>query len=130
MENPTGNNLEKELVQLGREVSEKRNLPKHKDLSERELIKKSLEPVIKQMPTGAPISGQPVQVDGQASPDDLNNLPAEAKIKVEKLINLVFNDGLMSGVKEAQKSDAFVLDAFHDALTDKFYEELKKRKLI
>lgn len=128
MKNQAGN-LEKELVQLSREVSEKRNLPEHKDLSERELIKKSLEPVIKQAPIGASTSDQPIQAGGQAA-GDLNNLPAETRIQVEKLISLVFNDGLMRGVKEAKKSDAFVLDAFHDALTDKFYEEMKKRKLI
>lgn len=121
--------MEKEFIRVSSEVSEKRNSPEHKDLSERELIKKSLEPMIKQVSTGAPTDNRPIQDDGQISVD-LNNLPVEAKIQVEKLISSVFNDGLVRGVKEAKKSDAFILDAFHDALTDKFYEELKKRKLI
>lgn len=121
--------MEKELIRVSSEVSEKRNLPEHKDLSEKELIRKSLEPMIKQASTGASTSNHLIQNDGQVF-GDLNNLPAEAKIQVEKLISSVFNDGLAEGVKEAKKSDAFILDAFHDALTDKFYEEMKKRKLI
>lgn len=125
--------MEKELAQLGREVSEKRDLPEYKNLSERELVKETLEPLIKQpTSTGSSAVATDDQNDQTATTvlDNLGDLPAEAKIQVEKLIESVFNEGLGRGVNEAKKSDAFILDAFHDALTDKFYEELKKRKLI
>ncbi|MEK7144019.1 MAG: hypothetical protein AAB820_01670 [Patescibacteria group bacterium] len=130
MDNPSGNNLEKELIQLAKEVSEKRGMPEYEKLSERELVKETLGPLINQASPSGSSAAVSDSRTATISLDDLSNLPAEAKIQVEKLVESVFKEGLENGVKNAKKSDAFVLDAFHDALTDKFYEELKKRKLI
>ena len=46
------------------------------------------------------------------------------------MVDSVFHEGLWKTLAKAKKSDPFVLDAFHDALTDKLYDELKNRKLI
>ncbi len=125
--------LEADIKRLGKEIAEKRNLLEHKNFSERELVKKSLEPMIKQAPASgqqSDVSGRLSDIDNQILPDYLKDSPDEVKIQVEKLVDLVFHQGIMKAVKEAQKSGGFVLDAFHDALTDKLYEELKKRKMI
>jgi hypothetical protein len=127
--------LEADIERLSKEIAEKRNLLEHKGLSERELIKKSLEPMIRQQSSvssqQSDVSGQLLSdVGSQILPNYLKDSPVEIKLQVEKLIDLVFHHGIIKVAKEAQKNGGFVLDAFHDALTDKLHEELKKRKLI
>ncbi|MBT9169085.1 MAG: hypothetical protein DDT19_02437 [Syntrophomonadaceae bacterium] len=126
--------LEADIERLSKEIAEKRELLEYENLSERELIKKSLEPMIRQQPPvggqQSNVSGQMLDVNSQILPDYLKDSPLEIKLQVEKLINLVFHHGIIKVSKEAQKSGGFVLDAFHDALTDKLHEKLKKRKLI
>lgn len=127
------NSLEADIERLSKEITEKRNLLEHKNLSDRELIKKSLKPMIKannEEQKTASESGSENKND--ILPDYFKNSdsPAEIKAQVEKLIDLVFHRGIIRAAKEARKSSGFVLDVFHDALTDKLYEELKKRKLI
>ncbi len=124
--------LEADIERLGKEIAEKRNLLEHKNLSERELIKKSLEPMIElaQPPNQQPTTDDQQQIGIQVLPNYLKDSSLEIKFQVEKLIDSVFHRGIINAAKEAQKSGGFVLDAFHDALTDKLHEELKRRKLI
>ncbi|MDP3015088.1 MAG: hypothetical protein Q8N28_01600 [bacterium] len=124
--------LEADIERLSKEIAEKRNLLEHKNLSERELIKKSLEPMIRQIPVNnlQPTTDDQQQISNQVLPNYLKDSPLEIKLQVEKLIYLAFHHGIIKVAKEAQKNGGFVLDAFHDALTDKLHEELKKRKLI
>lgn len=63
-------------------------------------------------------------------PDYLIAEPAQIKNEVERLIDTAFSEGIEKSVKEARKQGPFILDAFHDALTAKLYEELKKRGLL
>ncbi|MEK7114515.1 MAG: hypothetical protein AAB832_00405, partial [Patescibacteria group bacterium] len=123
---------EADIERLSKEIAEKRNLLEHKNLSERELIKKSLEPMIKQtqLSDQRPTTDDQQQIGSQVLPDYLKDSPVEIKLQVEKLIDAFFHQGVEKTIKEAQKNGDFVLDAFHDALIDKLHEELKKRKLI
>lgn len=128
------NVLEADIERLSKEIAEKRNLLEHKNFSEKELIKKSLEPVIRRMPS---VSGQQSNISGQTSvvnskilPDYLKNLPTETKLQVEQLIDLTFHQGIEKVISRALRASPFILDAFHDALTDKLHKELKNRKLI
>jgi hypothetical protein len=125
------NTLEKDIERLSREVKEKRNLPEYKGLSERELIKQTLQPLIRLSAPAAPSVAKPTpSTEETILPDYLKDSPAEVKLQVEKLVDAVLHQGLEKTIKEANKAGAFILDAFHDALTDKLYEELKNRKLI
>ncbi|MEK7548937.1 MAG: hypothetical protein AAB496_00365 [Patescibacteria group bacterium] len=125
--------LEADIERLSKEIVEKRNLLEHKNLSERELVKQILHPLMEQ-----PLDQQAQTSVAQSTaptgktilPDYLKDSPEEIKLQVEELVDLVFHQGIMKAVKEAQKAGGFVLDAFHDALTDKLHEELKRRKLI
>ncbi|MEK7146749.1 MAG: hypothetical protein AAB772_00655 [Patescibacteria group bacterium] len=125
------NALEVDIEKLGREVSEKRNLPEYKDISEKELIRQFLKPMINQVSNQ---SGQSVvqksSQDSGVLPSYLKDAPAEVKLKIEKLIDAVFHQGLKKAVSEAKKSGFFIEDAFHDALTDKFYEEMRGRGML
>jgi len=127
------NALETDIERLSKEIIEKRNLLEHKNLSERELVKQILHPLM-----GQPLDQQArtsvvqltAPIEKTILPDYLKDSPEEVKLQVEELVDLVFRQGIMKAVKEAQKAGGFILDAFHDALTDKLHEELKKRKLI
>lgn len=77
--------------------------------------------------TPAPTS---VLDESKILPDYLISESAQIKSKVEELIGLVFAEGVERAAKKASKSGPFILDAFHDALTAKLYEELKKRGLV
>ncbi|MBI3671609.1 hypothetical protein HY249_02315 [Candidatus Azambacteria bacterium] len=47
---------------------------------------------------------------------------------LQELVNAAFNDGIVSAIDKAKTyNDPYVLDAFHDLLVDKLYEELVKR---
>ena len=125
------NVISQDVEKLGKEIQEKREQPeiKTQNYSEKDLIKQSTKPMIypqtKQMLT-APTP----QAEDRYLPDYLKNAPNEVKIQVEKLLEYTFKNGLEKGIAEARKAPPFVLDAYHDALTDKLHEELVKRGLI
>lgn len=125
------NILEADIERLSKEIKEKRDLLENKGISNKELLKQTLSPIIKQSGPAQPIqpSVQPAD-DSKFLSDYLKDASPDVKIKVEKLIESAFRHGLTKTVGEAKHFDPFILDAFHDALTDKMYEELKKRGLI
>lgn len=48
--------------------------------------------------------------------------------KLQHLVDVAFQTGLVSAIDEAKKmNDPFILDAFHDTLVDKLYQELIAR---
>lgn len=124
------NILERDIERLNKEIAEKRSLPEHKNLSERELIKKTLPPISRQNFNQKTQSADQTTTEKTFLPDYMKNLPAETKLQVEQLIDLTIHQGIEKVIKRAQRASPFILDAFHDALTDKLHEELKKRKLI
>ena len=60
-------------------------------------------------------------------PKYMSDEPADVRFQVEKLIDLAWHKSIVAAVKVARKSPPLILDAFHDSLTDKLYEELKRR---
>lgn len=137
--------LDADVERLSHEIKEKKNLPEYKDSSEKEVLKQTLQPIIQQqtLKQNEPINKQKKVSSRQSTskseimesekilPDYLKDYPDdEIKNRVEKLIEMVFNEGLEKAIKEAVKAGGFILDAFHDSLTDKLYDEIKKRNLI
>lgn len=66
----------------------------------------------------------------EALPSYLEKESDEIKSKVEELIDFTFKEGVDKGVEKARLCGPFILDAYHDALTAKLYEELKRRRLL
>ncbi len=60
----------------------------------------------------------------------LANLSDEQIEEVNRLVGLIQDKGIGRAIAEAKTLDPFLLDAFHDALTDKLYEELVARGLV
>lgn len=121
------NALETDIEKLSKEINEKKNLLEYKKITERELIKQTIQPMIK---SGQPAQSVPPKNQSLILPDYAANSSNEIKLQIEELVDSLLRQGIEKVVKRAQRASPFVLDAFHDALTDKLHEELKKRKLI
>lgn len=124
--------LEKHLVHLNKEVEEIMASPEWGGKDYKEAVKEALKPLIFSSAAVSQKNDDQTKTSGRnkSLPDYLKNAPDDLKIKVEELVNLVFSEGLEKTVKRARENTPFILDAFHDALADKFYDELKKRALI
>ena len=125
------NILEQDIKRLSQDIAEKRSSPEYKNMSERDLVKNAVAPMLEEAaPPSQPAQVQPKEEDDSGLPAYLKDSPEEIKLEVEQMVDAVFHEGLRKTLAKAKKSNPFVLDAFHDALTDKLYDELKARKLI
>ncbi len=82
-------------------------------------VSQPVEPAKEAVPTssGSAVSSdddqQPAQVDGE---------------EVKKLSQIAFDKGLTVAIEEAKKlNNPYLLDEFHDALTDQLYKELVQK---
>lgn len=120
--------LEADIERLSKEIAEKREELERHGFSGREMVKKVIAPMMQsQAAVNAPT--QP-RDDNTVLPDYLYTASPEVKLHVEELIDRVFHKGIDATVQRARRAHPMVLDAFHDALTDKVYEELVSRKLL
>lgn len=111
--------IEKEAKSVGGENFEREHL---KSVLERRIY----EP---QTPKQA-IAPQTVNDVSASLPNYMKGSSEADKSTVQALVNLAYQKGLEVAIGEAKKLGPFILDAFHDALTDKLYGELKIRGLI
>jgi len=118
--------LELDIERLSEEIKELKEKVSRPETSDQEMVKSVIKTRIQNQPsqqtTPAPTSGVLPKYLDQESP--------EVRLKVEELIDLAFHKGIDASVSEAKKYGPFILDALHDSLTGKIYEELKARKLL
>lgn len=122
------NKIEADIHRVGQEVREQTGGGATPEATERALVRQSLHPMVKAPATPAPQQGQ--AADDAMLPAYLQDATREVKDRVERLVEDAFEHGVEHAAIEAQKSGPFVVDALHDALSDKFYEELKRRGLV
>ena len=127
----TGATIEQEIAQLEKQLQEKKaNLEQQPEQKEsppdKEILREVVGEKIQQnapayIPKPAP----------QTQTDDTGSIPAELKDKIQELVNLVFQNSLDQGIKQAIKSDnPALIDAFHDVLVDQLYDALLERKKL
>lgn len=119
--------LEKDILRLSQEIKERRETIPKPGISDKELVRTVLGARIQSQ---AALSSPSPQTASPILPDYLRQEPAEIQLQVEKLIDLAFHKGIDASIYEARKSGPFILDALHDSLTAKLYEELKNKKLL
>ena len=118
--------LEKDIAGLSQEILRRQEKAPSPEFSQREILKTVIQEKIQAQPSPAPTD------DAQSSvlPQYLQEESPEVRLKVEELVEMTLHKGIDAAIAEAKKYGPFILDALHDTLTSKIYEELKSRKLI
>ena len=119
--------LEKDIERLAAEVRGKGGTTPE---TQREAVKQTVAREI--YPAGETTVSKPAETSAPSPilPNYLQNADQEVRLKVEQLVDLAWHKGIRTAVKEAEKSGSFFVDALHDALTDKLYNEFKNRGLL
>ena len=123
------NKIEADLHRVGQEVREQTGGSATPEATERALVRQSLHPMVKVPAVAVPQWEQPAVNDESLSPY-LRDAAPDVKDRVERLVEDAFKHGVEHAAAEAQKAGPFIVDALHDVLSDRFYEELKRRKLV
>ena len=118
--------LEKDILLLSQEIRAKHETLPSAEIARKEIVKSAIALQI-QNPTN-------VQTDNAKPPAILpaylQKESPEIQLKVEELVEVAIHKGIEASITEAKKIVPFILDALHDTLTTKIYDELKSRKLI
>ena len=133
--------IEAEIADLTREIDARRKMLEAQGgvvveaPSGRELVRTAL---IEKMSPGAPLpqTSTASTIQTKAVPQAkktasyLDDLDEETIEKVNQLIEYAFAKGIKKALARAYENDPAVADAFHDALVDKLYAELKTRGVV
>ena len=130
----TGATIEQEIAQLEKQLQEKKaglgqQTEQNESLPDKEALRQVVgQKIQQQAPQYVP---KPAPQTQTQTDDDVSYLADELKEKVQDLINLVFQNSLSQGIKEAAKSDnPALIDAFHDVLVDQLYDTLVARQKL
>jgi len=142
-ENIDRGTVEAEIAALSQQIEDRRRLlgAEHGIVEERDLVHHVIgEQIGEQIgvaASAAAAAADPTTASGGTSPSSskggptyLDNLDDETVEKINKLVSELFEVGISKTIKKVVEEDPFVLDAFHDALVDKLYDELKKHKVV
>ncbi|MFA6006538.1 MAG: hypothetical protein WC764_02315 [Candidatus Paceibacterota bacterium] len=84
-----------------------------------------------QVPAPSTSSGQAAVKKAQAgSKSYLDTVDDATVAKVNGYVAQAFHNGIQATLRQVIEEDPFLLDVFHDALTDKLYSEMKSRGLV
>lgn len=121
IEYPEIKELKKRLEKLEAKI-EKEKVPEEKEKIVKQEIKNYLQE-LQQTPSFAP---------PPTTRDEVEEISKfEPSQQVGSLISLVFEKGLPKAIAVAQALDnPAILDEFHDALVDRYYQMLLKKKII
>ncbi|HEY4523692.1 MAG TPA: hypothetical protein VJK04_02355 [Candidatus Paceibacterota bacterium] len=121
--------LESDIERLSQEVKEVKKQPEFQHAPPKEIIKQSLRSLSgssAQLP-----SNNGAQNDDVALfPNYMQSAQAADRAELQQLIQMSLRDGFEAGIREARKHGAFMVDAIHDALSEKVYPELKRRGVL
>ncbi len=136
-------NLEAEIAELSRQISVKRKQLESERgvVSDHEVISETItenfvsnEQTTSTEQVGVDLAATgvtPVVAKSVAGDQSyLDTLDDQSVAVVNNLIALVPIKGIKQAINQALTHSPFILDAFHDALVDKLYDELKSRGLI
>lgn len=121
--------IEADIARLSAEIKERS--AKEFGAPSKETLKQALYPVIYQAAPAAPAPAADNQEPPSPYlPEYVNRAPQEARLQVEKLVDLAFHKGVAEAAAHARLMGSFVTDAFHDALVEKLYGEMQARNLL
>ena len=131
--------LIKERIQVKKEQLDRQGLSSsgEKELVT-ETIQERMEDSLREMPPGMDVLKPdtemkvpfPSQVVSQTD-ESSDSVIEEANIKLSELVDIAMEESIPKAVSTALKSgNAFLIDKLRDSLADKYYQELKNKKLI
>lgn len=131
-------NLEQEIAELQRKIEEKRNLLEQQGgiIEEKEFVRESVKEILPQAQAQTEQTPETVRpaVKVEAPTGEvsyLDHLDEESLGIVNSLIEELPTLGLAKVVTKAESYNIpYLVDALHDALVDKLYEELKSRGFV
>lgn len=116
--------LEKEIKRLSAELKSQKGKEALRDVLRNKIVPTGEEGTV---PTSQPAKPPTTSV---TLPHYLDKETDMVKLKVEKLLDLALHKGIKRAAVEARDGGPLIMDAFHDALTDRLYKELKQRGLL
>ncbi len=134
--------IEAEIAELSRRIEEKRKVleSSHGIVEERELVASAVKEKIAELtPSGAPATTSAVQPTSlpttnlPASPQRASYLDTIGPGAIERLnvlLQMAVDHGLKKALKALETEEPFLVDAFHDAIADRYYEELKRHGVL
>lgn len=133
---PEHEGLEADIEALARDVGAALEKPEGRERGHKEVLREALREKI--YPAAAPPSAAPNERPAPGTPqrgsgflpDYAASLAPAVRLKIERLLDFAWHQGIEKAAREAEKEGSFFLDAFHDALTEKLYDEFVKRGLI
>ena len=135
------NNLEVEIAELQKMIETKRDQLEKAGgiIEEKELVRHSINEIFlnasvpksetQNVSTQVPLtttSTKTVPVGNSY----LDNLDQQTIETINHFIAQIATKGVTPVINEVSSQEPFVIDAFHDALVDKLYDELKQRGLV
>lgn len=144
MEQPTQfsqNVIEQEIAELAKRIQEKRKILEEQNgiIEEKDLVRSAVAEGISKSPLSqTSSSSQTAQKaatttasSGQkADASYLDTLDEESGAEVNRLIDVAFTKGIATAFSEVSKDEPYIMDAFHDVLVDRLYEDLKKKGIV
>ena len=116
-----------DVEHIANEIGELHKHPEHKEHNGKEMVKEVLRTNYELEKPTAPTP----QVQSPNLPDYMENATDQEKQEIEELVNLSLTGGIKKAIQKAKQShNPFVIDAFHDAIVDKLYDELVKKGVI
>jgi hypothetical protein len=145
-ENIISNDLESEIAELTRQIENKKRALEAENSIVREDKEVVAETIAEHFYSTSPASPTAVS-DDTANDDDLNSgtvpvkpnsvskdyldtLPPETIEAVNTYVAMIPKAGIRQTVNKVQMEQPFIIDAFHDALVTRLYDELKERGII
>lgn len=131
--------LEQDFTRLTADVQAHREEHGSEALSKKEKIRNSIERFAEKVQPTAPVQApdpsngtSTIAPQSKSLPNYLQAKDADinAKHEVTVLIDIAFKHGIARAISEAKRHPAFVIDAFHDALTDHLLPEFEKRGIV
>lgn len=141
-ENIVPNNLESEIAELSRQIENKKRALE----TENGIVREDKEVVAETIAEHFYSGGNITAVSDDDSDDDttktvptkpmpvgkdyLDTLSPETVEAVNTYVAMIPKDGIRQTVNKVQVEQPFIIDAFHDALITRLYDELKQRGII
>ncbi len=136
------NDLESEIAELSRQIEDKkRALEMENGISheEREVVSQAVAehfyPDFASSDTVSPNNNENpaddvVKPKATLTKDYLDTLVPETVEAVNAYVSMIPREGIRKTINKVQTEQPFLIDAFHDALVTRLYDELKDRGII